>query len=231
VVEVVVALVLVVTVVQAAWRIFSAQRGAAAEVGMRSELLDAARTARVVLGAELGAGVPGRDWVVSSPGVVEVRAFRGWAAVCPTRGRVTELVVAYRGLRAPDPSKDSLLVLDRSGSWMPAGLVAQRADEDGCPSASGAVPAPAASLERWDLDRPVEGAVLARLFERGSYHLTDGALRYRRGSGGRQPLTPTVLDPETSGVFPLRGGSSARLTIGGTVGWGRTLFGNIEPRP
>jgi hypothetical protein len=31
------------------------------------------------------------------------------------------------------------------------------------------------------------------LFEAGSYHLSEGALRYRRGRGGRQPLTEEVL--------------------------------------
>jgi hypothetical protein len=230
-VEVVVALVLFVLVVQAAWRVFAAQRGAAVEIGVRSELLDAARTARVVLGAELGAGVPGRDWVVTSPGVVELRAFRGWAAVCPARGKATEIVVAYRGLRAPDPAKDSLLVLGGWDTWRPVGLLGRRVDEEGCPSSSGTSPAPGASVERWSLDRPVEGVALVRLFEHGSYHLTDGALRYRRGSAGRQPLTPTALDPETSGVSPLRGGSAARLELGGAVGWGRTLLGNVGRRP
>ena len=35
--------------------------------------------------------------------------------------------------------------------------------------------------------------ILLRFFETGSYHLGDDALRYRRGSGGRQPLTEPVL--------------------------------------
>jgi hypothetical protein len=34
--------------------------------------------------------------------------------------------------------------------------------------------------------------VLVRLFERGSYHLSGSALRYRRGGSGRQPLTPEI---------------------------------------
>jgi hypothetical protein len=40
--------------------------------------------------------------------------------------------------------------------------------------------------------------VLARLFERGSYHLTGSALRYRRGGSGRQPLTPEIWSSSTS---------------------------------
>ena len=39
--------------------------------------------------------------------------------------------------------------------------------------------------------------VVARLFERGSYHLSDATLRYRRGASGRQPLTPEVWSVAT----------------------------------
>ncbi len=48
--------------------------------------------------------------------------------------------------------------------------------------------------EVWTIDPPVPGALVARIFERGSYHVSDGALRYRRGLGGRQPLTLDVFD-------------------------------------
>jgi len=183
-----------------------------------------------VLGAELRAGIAGRDWVVSAPGVVELRALRGWAAVCPTLGSVTEVVVAYRGLRAPDPSKDSLLALASSPPWAPVGLVSRRAEKDGCPSAPDRLPVPGATLERWVLDRPVANPVLLRLYERGSYHLTDGTLRYRRGLGGRQPLTPAIFDPERTSIIASDSVSKARLTVYGLNGigrpWIRTLFGN-----
>jgi hypothetical protein len=51
--------------------------------------------------------------------------------------------------------------------------------------------------------------VLGRIFEGGSYHFSGGALRYRRGAGGRQPLTPErvreghLQDREGSFVWEL----------------------------
>ena len=44
--------------------------------------------------------------------------------------------------------------------------------------------------ELWEVEPLPGGALFGRVYERGSYHLTLGALRYRRGGGGRQPLTP-----------------------------------------
>ena len=214
-VEVVISLVLFAFVVHGTWRVFAAQRLAANALMTRTEVLDASRISRVVLGAEVGAGLPGRDWYLPSPGILDLRAFRGWGAVCPSMGEVTEIVVAYRGLRSPDPEKDSVLILGSSSSWEAVGLAGRAVLEEGCPSAKGRVPGSGSRLERWTLDRSVVGPVVARLFERGRYHLTDGALRYQRGAAGRQPLTATVLDPVESGLEPLRGGVAVRLTTRG----------------
>ena len=52
----------------------------------------------------------------------------------------------------------------------------------------------------WTIEPPVTGALVARIFERGSYHVVGRALRYRRGLGGRQPLTPNVFDDDRSGM-------------------------------
>ncbi len=68
----------------------------------------------------------------------------------------------------------------------------------------------------WELDPPVPGAVIGRLFERGSYHLAAGAFRYRPGRGGRQPLTAQVLHTEAegvSGVSSLGAGLDVRLAF------------------
>jgi hypothetical protein len=43
--------------------------------------------------------------------------------------------------------------------------------------------------------------VLVRFFERGSYHLADDAFRYRRGGGGRQPLTVERIGPGSGFSF------------------------------
>jgi hypothetical protein len=54
------------------------------------------------------------------------------------------------------------------------------------------------TVETWRLDAPADPhAVVARLFEKGSYHLALAALRYRRGASGRQPLTPEVWSAAT----------------------------------
>jgi hypothetical protein len=45
---------------------------------------------------------------------------------------------------------------------------------------------------RIDPDPPA-AAGYALFFETGTYSFTDGAVRYRRGEGGRQPLTEAVL--------------------------------------
>ncbi|HIF20809.1 MAG TPA: hypothetical protein EYQ27_02630 [Gemmatimonadetes bacterium] len=61
-------------------------------------------------------------------------------------------------------------------------------------------------LKSWRLSvTPDEPVVLARLFERGSYHISGKALRYRRGGAGRQPLTPEVLDTPPSGFVRSAG--------------------------
>lgn len=235
VVELVVALVLLALVVQGLWTVFATQRRSAEDLRFRSELLDADRIVRVVLGAEVRAGVPRRDWWVSAPGVLEVRAFRGWGVVCPGGVDGNAAVVAYRGLRDPDPDKDSVLVLGGSGAWTVAALVSRVRLDEGCAGAGGALPADGASLERWTLSALPPHPVLFRWFERGSYHLTDGSLRYRRGAGGRQPLTPPVLDPGVSGLDTDPSGTVVRLRLGGQEDlggrWGRSFPGNVGRLP
>jgi hypothetical protein len=55
---------------------------------------------------------------------------------------------------------------------------------------------------------------LVRLFESGEYHLADGALRYRRGGGGRQPLTPERLGLG-SGFRALQNGVEVQIEFPG----------------
>jgi hypothetical protein len=56
-------------------------------------------------------------------------------------------------------------------------------------------------------DVPTRG--LALVFETGSYSLSDGALRYRRGAAGRQPLTEAIIDD--GDLEPAHGGFGARI--------------------
>lgn len=71
----------------------------------------------------------------------------------------------------------------------------------------------------WDLwtvsDSVPAGLILVRYFERGSYHLSGDALRYRRGRAGRQPLTPETLRiPESRFVMAGAGLHALLLTKG-----------------
>ncbi|MDH5589515.1 MAG: hypothetical protein OEZ37_05670, partial [Gemmatimonadota bacterium] len=108
--------------------------------------------------------------------------------------------VWYRGDRDADPEKDSLIWWEEPGGWTTAAL--EWIDGGGtCPGAREDV-----ATSVWTLSRtPGNDVRLVRLFERGSYHLQGAALRYRRGAGGRQPLTPETLSRSGSG-FALAGG-------------------------
>jgi hypothetical protein len=74
--------------------------------------------------------------------------------------------------------------------------------------------------------------LLARVFERGSYHLEDRAIRYRLGEAGRQPLTAERLESGSS-LVANGGGVSMRLRVrvDDRVVWDtkRTLLGEGTP--
>lgn len=231
--ETLVSLLLSLLLVHVAWSVAASQRTAAARLVHRSGTLAAERAVWWVLGEETGPGRPGRDWRVTDPGVLEVRAFRGGGATCPgVSGSGGWVAVRYRGWRVPDPSKDSVLLVDASGRAAVAAVVERVRDDVPCALRAGErgewlrlVPEPAA--------RPV----LVRIFEAGSYHLEDRAFRYRRGRGGRQPLTAEVLDPAgtdvgvlpTGAVVAFRGlewpGSRRPGGMPGDSGWSRPLRG------
>lgn len=138
---------------------------------------------------------------------VRLRVFRGLAFMCPS-GRAGRFLARYRGSRLPNSRKDSVLVLGPDGRWRAVDLIERRPTRLTCPGA------PTEAVELWVLDPPVlPGAAVARLFETGSYHLSGGAFRYRRGRGGRQPITPEVLLVERSYLGPgANGGLALELT-------------------
>ena len=188
-----------------ALRTLAGARDVAARLERRGEVLDALRTARHVLARELRTGA--RFVVASAPAAdtLAVRALRGVALICPGSVRGREVTVVPDGTRAPDPVKDSTWVLGSEGE---ARLLAIETAGPGgtCPSLG-----PGPTL-RWTLsgDLPPAPSV-ALYFERGSYHLSDRALRYRRGEAGRQPLTPEVLGTPPSRFEAWHGGVAARL--------------------
>lgn len=191
-VEVLVALLVGLLLAVLSLELLARARTAQRNLTARAETLAAIRVARHVLRSELRVAEPGRDFT-SAGDSLGLRAFRGAGAVCPDRPAPEELLVAYEGLRGPDPEKDSVLILLGDGRWWPARLL------DAAPTSLACSAAPQASVQRWRLSAvPPPGAALARVFERGSYHVSGGAVRYRRGAGGRQPLTPEVLDERLS---------------------------------
>ena len=155
-------------------------------IASRAEGLETARTVWAVLDEELTPTRHGRDWTLDADGVLHLRAFRGFGRVCPN-AEGAGLIVAFRGERLPELNRDSVLVLRADGEWVAAPL----ASVGPASAVSGCAVEPTESALR--VVGPPEGGeptpVLMRFFERGTYHLEDGAFRYRRGGGGRQPLT------------------------------------------
>ena len=182
-VEAILVMALLALLVPTAWKLFSTFRSAGMRVAMTAEGLETVRTVAWILGEEFSGTIPGWDRWSDGGDSVSLRAYRGFAIVegkMPGGG----LRVCYRGLRSPDPAKDSVLFLTDGGGWRPHALGSRVRGEAGC-SAGGD-----GWTEIWIVDPESSSPVVGRLFERGSYHLAEGALRYRRGAGGRQPLTP-----------------------------------------
>lgn len=174
--------------------LMTVQRTRSAQVALtaRMDALVSLRLGRYVTRRELRHGVPDRDWWVDGDSLA-LRAFRGTALVCAPDGVSDEITVSFRGDRLPEPDKDSVLLVQADGSALVARLTGWSTGTSPCGTGMGEV-------QSWRLDRPVPTyTVLARLFERGSYHLSGSALRYRRGASGRQPLTPEVWAMPTTG--------------------------------
>ena len=189
------------------------QRTVASRLRSEMDLLSARRLAAVVIGKELRAGVRGRDWISPASDSLSLRAFRGWGLVCALGKEPGSIVVVYHGERVANPVKDSVLILTADG-WRGADLTRRAAGAPSCAMDLGGDP------EVWTIDPPVSGALVARIFERGSYHVSGGALRYRRGLGGRQPLTLDVFDDDRSTMEARANGVILRLIADG-LGPGR----------
>lgn len=181
-VEAIFALLLFGIVVQGGWAVFSNFRLAAERVAMAAQGLETVRTVGWVLSEELSGGRLGQDWWTDSDDSVSLRAYRGvaWVQEWVAEGQVR---VCYRGIRNPNPEKDSILTLGEEGIWVPRALTDRARGVSGCAGGD------EGWTESWQVEEGGRGWILARVFEVGSYHLSQGALRYRRPGGGRQPLT------------------------------------------
>ena len=188
--EALVALLGLFLVVQGGWSVLSTLRRTVEAAQEATEGLETVRTVDWILGEELEGERAGTDWRLTGSDSVTLRAFRG-LALLRLRKRDGTVLVCYTGIRNPNPEKDSLLVLREGEGWQPLDLQSRVAGEEGCWDGS------RGREEAWVVEGEEEDApwYLARVFERGSYHLADGAFRYRAGGGGRQPLTlPNVQE-------------------------------------
>jgi prepilin-type N-terminal cleavage/methylation domain-containing protein len=147
----------------------------------RVAFADALRVTDVVLHGELRWADPVEDVRTLPPDSVRVRAMRAFAVVCGWQGTAT--LARLHGIRRPNPDKDSVLLVPGGNALA---LRAAAEAPDACSHGRDE------AVYRLALDEPApRGALL--IFERGSYHLTNSAFRYRRGDAGRQPLTAEVL--------------------------------------
>lgn len=171
---------------------------------------DARRITASVLRAELKWIDPRRDVRSVAGDSVAVRLYRGGGGVCtlaPDR-----LLVRYTGARLPAPDKDSVLV--RAGG---AEFVYALSGVDGGASCDGDSAGEALWLR---LETVPAAASHVLIFESGTYYVRDGALRYRIGRAGRQPITderfaertPAILldDDRASAAVPLAWPTTSR---------------------
>ena len=153
-----------------------------AELASRAE---AERIAAAVLPAELRWAGP-HDLRSEAADSVRARVFRGIGLPCAEGNRVE-----WHGVRAPAPTKDSLLVISADGeSVQPLASVSADA---------------ACGGHRLDVPADLGGSVVLA-FETGTYYLQERALRYRIGGEGRQPLSDEWFDDRTTA---LTGGFTA----------------------
>lgn len=192
--EALVAAVGLLLLVTLALRTFGDLAGQAAAQRARVTRLQSSRIARSVLRAEVAEAGSLGGFAVLPPDSVKVRSFRGVAYVCPDSPD-SVVDVRWSGRRAPDPGKDSVIALLADGQWARSNLVRVMRSRTGACGGG-------ASVSTWTLRPSLRSPVLLRLFEPGSYHLSDGALRYRSGASGRQPLTESALG---TARFSLRG--------------------------
>jgi hypothetical protein len=210
VVEALVALILALLILQLSLKALAITRQVETSLVRSADRIETLRLARSVLRQELRNGTSGIDWGVQSDSIW-LRAFRGTGFVCPQSEAGVHLLVAWEGIRRPDPAKDSVLLLLEDGSWVVGDLLDVEPAPIQCAADS------ARAVDYWTLaGAPTLPVVMGRVFERGSYHLANQALRYRSGTAGRQPLTPEVLGTPSS-VF-LWSGTSAGLSLVGTDG-------------
>jgi prepilin-type N-terminal cleavage/methylation domain-containing protein len=171
---------------------------------------DAVRTASTVLGGELRRVAPADVRGVGGDSLA-LRAFRGIATACAASA--DGVVVHFRGDRMPEPLKDSVLWLGSAAA--PAGAALVDVESFATARCTGVA---AGNVQFWRTDPPLPEHGVLLLFESGTYFLAGGALRYRIGAAGRQPLTAELFLHPAPG-FASRGPAALeyRLVLAGSA--------------
>ncbi len=157
---------------------------------------EALRSASLLLAAETRwLGPADVDAAADAVDSLSMRAFRGIAVICERAD--SDLWAAVWATRAPDPSKDSLLWVQADGLETASAVTfvgVAPPPGSGCASALSADSAAVYRLRVSPVPAAAKLGALAELFEHGVYSVSAGALRYRRGGGGRQPVTDQRFD-------------------------------------
>ena len=191
-IEVIVAGALAAIVLACAALLLQAQSRLATNTSTRSERNDAARSALLTLRAELQTVTPRFDVRAVARDSIASRIFRGVGVVCGFRTGAT--FVRFKGLRLPDPAKDSLV---QAGIENTAQLTSVADAESACSHH------PDENVLAMSWSAPATVGSVWLIFESGAYHLSTNALRYRRGAETRQPITAEVLNDRTSVFQPV----------------------------
>ena len=107
---------------------------------------EALRLSAFVLSGELRLLQPDEDIARFAPESAAVRALRGFALVCGASA--AGILVRYRGVRTPDPAKDSVLVLRADSAARPLPLTGT------APAHAGCAAGPGERVELWGSARP-----------------------------------------------------------------------------
>jgi hypothetical protein len=185
--EALVALFVSSLIAAVALALFIAQARLARQALDGAEALDAVRVSALLLPAEARVISPRKDLHAVGPDSAALRVFRGAGVACAGQGGAA--TIRYRGLRDPDPAKDSILILSGGSERMDA-LAAVGPPVQPCTVAAGETVLGLTTTTT----APIATHDVLLFFESGAYHLSARALRYRPPGGTRQPLTADVLD-------------------------------------
>ena len=165
---------------------------------------EAMRIASIVTGEETMNSTSADVRAVSRDSLA-LRAFRGYGIVCALAGGRT--IIRYRGLRAPDQDKDSLLVV---GSERTTDFRTATPPRNSCAGSREDIVAATTT-------RPLSIGNIVLFFESGAYYLSNNAFRYRRGGEGRQPLTDDRIADQNAAFESQPRGLRVRVsTFSGT---------------